>query len=228
MNCFEFRKLCLSNPGSRDPDYLAHREACPTCAAFAERQAVFDRRLESAMRVSVPSHLGPRAVLNQRLRSHRSRHVMAIAASLLGALAIFLGLQAQTGGPPLDEALASHVTKDPIHEEAPAAWRSRDFARLVSEIGGRVTASIPGVVEATYCPINDKPGAHFVLEGRKGPIVAFLLPQHSLPEARKAAADGLEGEIVPTQHGVVALFGRPGERLAERREQLVHRIRWKS
>ena len=93
MNCLEFRRLCLSEPGSRNKDYITHREECEECARYADSVIAVDGRLADAMRVPVPEDLVNRIKLRQVIQdeqvSRRIRPVqLALAASIVVAVTL--------------------------------------------------------------------------------------------------------------------------------------------
>ena len=87
MNCLDFRRRIGAEPRSRDPELLAHRDACKDgCAAFWQRAQRFEDDIEAAMAVPVPEGLADRILLVQATDERRRqvacrRAWMAMAAS---------------------------------------------------------------------------------------------------------------------------------------------------
>ena len=68
MNCLEFRRTALSEPGNRTQDYLSHRGECDDCARYADSVGVLDKKIADALRVPVPEDLANRIKLRQVLQ----------------------------------------------------------------------------------------------------------------------------------------------------------------
>ena len=71
MECLEFRRRLGAEPHSRDPQVLAHRETCASCAAAWEKAQRFDRDLQGALDVPVPEGLAERVLLAQATGEHQ-------------------------------------------------------------------------------------------------------------------------------------------------------------
>ena len=71
MNCLEFRRMCLSDPGNRETDYLSHREGCEECSRYSNNVNGLDRKIEQALRVPVPEDLANRIKLRQLMQDER-------------------------------------------------------------------------------------------------------------------------------------------------------------
>ena len=87
MNCLEFRRRCLAEPGNQDSEFVRHKRECAACAEFAVSMHDIDRTLVEALRVDVPENLASRIILRQSLQNGQvtGRHKLrryAIAASL--------------------------------------------------------------------------------------------------------------------------------------------------
>ena len=73
MNCFEFRRLCLSIPASTDSDYVAHADECSECRRYADGVLRMDDSLVRALDISVPDDLVARLKLRTVIDSEQAR-----------------------------------------------------------------------------------------------------------------------------------------------------------
>ncbi len=226
MNCLEFRRRLLATPDCQEPDFLGHRHSCPRCAALATRVAATDRRIRTAMVVPAPRGLAPLAVLDVQLRRRRRRRRLGLAAAL-ALLVLGTVTTIELPPPAIGPALVHHMQVDPIDVRAPAPGREWKLSALVAKLGGRLTAPIGNLDHAVYCPIQGKPVGHLVLYGRKGPVTAFLMPHHSVRQARRLLAGGKDGLIMPDGPGSIAVFGQRGEDLHRYERELASHIRWR-
>lgn len=60
MNCRDFHAECLATPNELSEAARAHMSQCTFCAESAENVRDFDRRLVTALCVSVPAYLTSR------------------------------------------------------------------------------------------------------------------------------------------------------------------------
>ena len=93
MNCLEFRRICLAEPGNQGNDYLRHQQECPRCAEHVASVIRDDKQIEEALRVDVPDNLASRIILRQsifsgRAERRRARLMYALAAGVLLAAMI--------------------------------------------------------------------------------------------------------------------------------------------
>ena len=89
MNCLEFRRILLTDPGTRDPAFVEHKRSCADCADAVGRSAQFEQRLREAVRIEAPENLASRILLKHSFASPvskpwwRNTAAVALAASLL-------------------------------------------------------------------------------------------------------------------------------------------------
>ena len=92
MNCFEFRRYCLSDPATQTAEFLSHKRDCPHCTEFAASVSLMDKGLADALRVEVPGNLASRIILRQSIMRDQTRQkrkwLLALAASVLIALGL--------------------------------------------------------------------------------------------------------------------------------------------
>ena len=214
MNCLEFRYRLSTNPRDRSADLLAHREACPACAAFAADTARCEVDLAEAARLPVPTTLAARLVLNQTIHHTRRRRMLASAALALAALGVAAGAWWTWHPVTLEEAVVAHVLEERELLAATGPASPAEVAGVLRAAGLAPRAEIGEVRYAGVCRIGRHTSGHLVLPGRRGPVTVLLLPQEPVAAARRLERDGFQGMIVPTGRGSMAILGEPGEELA--------------
>ena len=222
MDCLEFRRRLGTEPQSRDPELLAHRRACPACAAAWERAQAFEHELQAALDVPVPAGLVERVLLAQatgerrRQTVRRRRVAYALAASVLLALG--------TGGYAWRQHDARSLPALAVaHMYAPPESHAMDYRPPISaqaieagfaDRGVQLRGPLPaGVTYVHDCPVGPYKTVHLVSRVDDMPVAVLYVPGKQEPKTRDFHRDGWHGRIVPLQHGtLVMLTNRQGAR----------------
>lgn len=210
MNCFEFRKICITEPHCAHGEYRRHRDECPACAAFAERQEGFERALAGAVQVPVPAGLDARVILRQTTQHASSfRRVLAYAASVLVTLGVVGGLLWPGPEQSVDEQVIAHILDEPEHMMSQDVVPVARVADVLARAGVRLEGDLGLVRFADLCP--GRPGAHLVIAGSRGPVTVMIMPDQPVANRQLLARSGFTGVIAPAGKGSVAVVGLPGE-----------------
>ncbi len=231
MNCFEFRRYCLSDPATQTAEFLSHKRDCPHCAEFAASVSLMDKRLVDALRVEVPENLASRIILRQSIMRDQSRQkrkrLLALAASVLIALGLGTVLLFPKGTPGPGPALFAHLNTE---SELLSAREDVSRARLVEVLdtaGVVLTGDLGVVTHASPCPLSQHGGAHLVVAGTKGSVMVLLLRGENVAGPTVIHDGRREGLIVPTETGSLALIGEQGEQLPELAARLRGALSWR-
>lgn len=247
MNCLEFRRLCLSDPGSRDEGYIEHRDECGECARYAEGVSTLDRKLESAMRVPVPDELVNRIKLRQVIQDEQvSRRIrpmqIALAASVLLAVTLgtLFGYQIHTTNQYVTRLAASAVDHTRMerqgdhfvaeHQE-PQRQKER-FKQVLAAFGGNVMDdeldALGEILHVQVCALDsiDGPVAHAVIQGERGEVTVYYVYGRKLRSREDFDQGQFKGMLVPVGEGNMAIIGEPGERLVAIADKLEQAIAW--
>lgn len=215
MNCFEFRKHCVAEPGSTAAEYRRHRAECAACAAFAARQDDFERELAKALEVDVPAGLDARLILRQTTqRSFFSvKRALAYAASLLVVVGVLLTTIWGPRSPDIEELVIGHILEEPQHlmseDEVPASRAAAVLAR----VGVQLRGSLGLIRFVETCP--GRRGVHLVLPGAKGPVTVMIMPATPVAARQILARGDLTGFVAPAGAGSLAIVGFAGEPIEE-------------
>lgn len=224
MDCADYRRLLLTDPGRPSPGMRAHVMQCHDCTGYTERVLRFEGRLGRALEVDIggaavggdagrgngrapaPGGSGLRHLRSSRLQ----RRGLAIAASVLlatvGAGFLWLGAPGRS----LAAAVVDHMSDEPD------AWTRTEIAvpesslsAVMSEAGAhlRPTAGLVSYVHS--CQFRGHEVPHLVVQTPAGPVTVMVLVHESVRSRVHFNEQGYRGMIVPVQdHGSVAVLER--------------------
>jgi len=231
MNCLEFRRLCRVEPACQALDYLAHRQVCPTCAADAAKQAKLERLLQQAVQIPVPDDLAANILVRISMRNVKPLRrpvYLALAASVLLALTVTLGVLRQTADVPIEHEIISYVNQHSLRVANTSVesigmpelnGMLQEFSMHVAAVPGRVTL-------AERCIIRKRPGMHLVLAGKMGPVDVLVMPEEKVGKKMMLNTKGKHGMVVPCPRGSIAIVGLIGEPLDLYEQRLMGAFSW--
>ena len=203
MECFEFRKIALSNPYTEDNSFISHRNECTECATQLQSIVAMDEQLSSALSVTVPGDLKSKLKLRHAIvKEQRKHHVFkryAIAASTVLAVAVgFLSYQNYQLN---QEYLAlyndamEHVEIDSyaLTSVQPTA-QTRMKMHLASYADMHV-GELEGLRYSQICPIGDKSAWHAVMETPSGIVTVIYLKDSDVPN-KSLVKDGKHSRVI--------------------------------
>ncbi len=221
MNCLEFRRRCLAEPGHRGHEFLQHENECEECTRFATEMKEFDSRLSDALRIDVPAGLEGRIKRrHQGLKPSRpGPHILSLAASILVAVGITIGVLYVAVQPqPLQAAVRDHIEKEWESVVKNDEMDAEATAAVLSNIGGMTRDDEGKIKYASLCDFSDYGSVHLVVEGQKGPVLVLLMKEKHVAKANFMAMSmpgggRLEGMLTLTSNGSMAIVGQEGEEL---------------
>lgn len=210
MECLEFRRRLGAEPQTRDPAFLAHRDACPRCAEAWQRAQHFERRLEDALAVAVPEGLAERSLLAQatgvrRARRHRALS-FAMAASLLVALAAGFAGVAWMRHDPLPALAVAHIAEEPQAFAATAAMPA-ERVRAGFAVRGINLHEVPdGISFVNDCRVGPYHTVHMVMRTDAEPVVVFYVANRRTPHMREFRQGNWQGRELPLAGGTLLML----------------------
>ncbi len=182
LECLPYRQTLLTEPGTADPDTLAHLEQCSQCQQFQQSLMKTDDQLKAALSVPVPDNLAPRILLASG-RKHqpawRRWPQVAIAASI--TLAVFVLLSQFSEDSAIAAELAGHVDNEfhevEAHVEAAMPVNAEAVLNRIS-----MPADLPPgeVLFAGNCVHHGKLIAHLLIQSDAGQYTLLYLPDQSI------------------------------------------------
>jgi len=203
MECFEFRKIALSNPYTEDKDFISHRNQCPDCEAQLNSILALDEKLAAAISVSVPSDLKPKLKLRHAIaKEQRQHHVFkryAIAASAFLAIAVgVLGYQNHQ----LNEAYLAlyndameHVENDSYALTSVQPTAQIRMKMHLASYAGMHVGELEGLRYSQICPIGDKKAWHAVMETPSGLVTVIYIKNSDVP-SKSLVKQGKHSRVV--------------------------------
>jgi hypothetical protein len=234
MNCLEFRRLCLAEPATQDSEFMQHKRDCVRCAAFASDINQLDKKLVTALRIDVPDNLVSRIILRQSLHSdvasqRQRRGIYALVAGVLLTVGlmvgIFLATRAPTPSP--DQRVLAHIEME--RKLLSTEWDvgRPELARVLDRAGVELKGNPGRVRHASLCPLSKNGGVHLVFDGSKGPVIVLLMPKEFISKPIAIHSQKLEGVILPTRNGSMALVGQHGEHLQQIAQKIHQAVSWR-
>jgi hypothetical protein len=232
MNCLEFRRLCLAEPASQDTGFMQHKRDCVGCAAFAGDVTQFDKELVTALRVDAPDNLASRIILRQSLdrgaiSTRQRRGIYALVAGLLLAVGITAGMFLATRTPSPDRRVLAHIEMERELLSTRQDVSRAQLVQVLDKAGAALKGNLGPVRHASLCPLSKNGAVHLVFNGSKGLIIVLLLPREFVSEPVPIHSKKLEGMILPTRNGSMALVGQHGEQLQQIAQKIRQAVSWR-
>jgi hypothetical protein len=205
MNCLEFRRAVLADPRRLAAEASSHAEQCPACKEFLRHSLAIEQQLEAALRVPVPQGLGAR--LLGRMGAARRPRWLALAASLLAAVAIALAL-----GWPRSDAMALAGIDFVVFEEAQSIAEAKPTdMKVLAAVAGKMGVALPERLGEVYyvCVYPFVGGAahHLLVKTPLGKVTLLLIPERPLAARAAGAAYGLKAAVLPAAAGSIVIIG---------------------
>jgi len=253
MNCLEFKRLALSDPNSRDKDFVTHSSTCPDCLKYVGGVRQMDSDLAGSLDIDVPPELMARLQLNQELVEEAETEAeikiadnvvafsapikrYAIAASF--ALALFVagfmasnqfGVNNSIGDD--YQALLSGVVEHMNEQAITPVWdadRANKAANtlLASYDGEMQLKHLSNLQFSRICPMGRYRGLHASLETSDGQVTFAYIKGDSVGELLDACFEGYVSRIKPVRGGNLIIMSRTNKALQEADSQLEEAMYW--
>ncbi len=234
MNCLEFRRLCLAEPATQDKAFIRHKRECVRCAAFARDVNQLESKLVAALHVEVPDNLASRIILRQSLHGDATsegqrRGVYTLVAGVLLTVALIAGilLATRAPSPSPDQRVLAHIEME--RDLLSTEWDvgQPELARVLDKAGVELKGNPGRVRHASLCPLSKNGGVHLVFDGTRGPVIVLLMPKEFISKPVAVHSEKLEGVILPTRNGSMALVGQHGEHLQQIAQKIRQAVSWR-
>lgn len=216
MNCLEFRRAILINPRDESTALQEHGIECTACASFKKDQVVFEQKLNDTMNVDIPDGLTAKILLAQSTgkvqTQKRQRRIYSIAAGLILAVGIVVGVQINSSFQPVDELVLAHVKNEAKHLKDRLNIKDAKIKAIFKNLNMTVNESLGTVNYAGNCDIrNNENGAHIVLQGKNGPVTVLIMPAEIISKRQSISDKRFHGVIIPAPRGSFAIIGGHSE-----------------
>lgn len=227
MECLAFRRAVGADPYHLDAEAVAHRDTCPGCAEYLRQTLALDEKVLAALKVPVPeAGARPGRPAGAVLPLVDRRRWLALAASIVGGVAIGSLLWVSSPRESLARAVVEHMDHEP---QAFASVNPADPSRVerVLERGGiRLKPGIGAVSYASTCPFRGRRVPHLVVQTDAGPVTVMVLGNEKVAAPVSFAEQGYSGTIMPAGPGSIAVVGAAHANLDHVARQVLAAVEW--
>jgi Protein of unknown function (DUF3379) len=232
MNCLEFRRLSLADPATQDTEFIRHKQDCARCAAYTSAVSQLDKKLRAALQIDVPHNLASRIILRQSLDRDTSGHpnrraIYALVAGLLLLIGLTVGVFLTARAPSPDRRVLAHIEMERELLSTRQHVTQMQLADVLNTVGAELKENPGRIRHASLCHLSKNVGAHLVFDGDKGPVIVLLSPKEFVPKPITIYSEKLEGMILPTANGSMAVVGQHGEDLQEVARKMRQAVTWR-
>lgn len=210
MNCHESQTALAADPGTHDPQVLAHLESCAQCASYRRDMQEMDRLIQRALAVPVDASITSVRTAAPARTKRMFHRGWQIAASLLLSVTIGASIWVASTRDSLAEQMVQHT-----QHESFAYVRTDEHAdpatveQVLGSSGVKLRAGALHVSYAAHCPFRGGRVPHLVVQTDEGPVTVFVMPNEtSTKSTKRFNEEGYEGVIVPAPRGVLAVLGK--------------------
>lgn len=227
MECLEFRRAAGADPYHLDAAAVAHRDACPRCAAFLRQTLALDEKVLAALRVPVPE-AGARPVHPTKAVPQLvdRRRWLALAASIVGGVAIGSLLWVSNPRESLATELVEHMDHEPEALDSANPADPRRVERVLTRGGIRLRPEIGTVSYANTCPFRGRRVPHLVVQTEAGPVTVMVLGNEKVEAPVRFDEQGYSGTIMPAGPGSIAVMGAAHANLDHVAGQVLAAVEW--
>jgi len=211
MNFSEFKKLIGADPRNRDPETLRARNSSAEFEAAATEAAIFEDKLEAALRIQLPADLLSeiKGISQQPVR--RNWVPLAMAASLMIAVGAAAIVWQQTHHwDSVEEYVEDHYSYDGVDLLADATdiVAGQDIVKIMGKLGATMDQQLAGSIKfIKFCPTPDGRGAHMVVSTDQGPMSIIFMPETKVTDGVMIEFDQQHALLVNLENGSAAIIG---------------------
>ena len=243
IDCLEFKRIALSEPNSKQHQFVEHAENCPDCLKYVGGVRKMDADLSESLNVNMPSELMAKIQLNQGLQESATQASSsfwspprAIAASLAAALLVggvmFLNpfvTNEQIGQDyqRLLSAVMEHVEEVPATEVWGADRANRSVNAVLAAYDGTMQLEYMDNLQfGTICPMGEYNGLHATLDTSGGQVTFAYLKGDSVTAVQDMSMNGYMSRVKPIKGGNLIIISRNASGLNVADEQLTKAVYW--
>lgn len=219
-SCLHFRRSVLVDPHALDSYAREHKAGCRACAEFHERALRLDDQILDAAHIAPPAELADQIMdaVAPPVRSRRSLY--AIAASVLLAVSLAIGVWY-----PRNDPLALAGIDFVVDEEASAILSAKpadpaQLAQVARTLGVRLPEQLGEIRYIGTCPFDGGIAHHVVVTSPAGKVTLLLLPDRTIAESASASSRGFRSLVRPVKGGSIAIIAS-SERGIERTSMML-------
>ena len=242
MNCFDFKRLALSDPNRTEPDFVKHGNECPKCSKYWAGLKQMDADLSASLDVKMPESLMARLELNQLLeeeqQSSNSFRKYAIAASFAAALFVsgfvtnnYFGLNAniEDDYQALISGVVEHMNEKPLNPVWDSSKANQSVNTHLANYDGEMRLKfLENLQFSRICPMGRYVGLHANLETPNGQVTFAYIKGNLVDDILDASYEGYVTRVRPLKDGNLIIISRTNNALQVADEQLEDAIYWET
>ncbi|HEX7418146.1 MAG TPA: DUF3379 family protein [Steroidobacteraceae bacterium] len=209
MNCERARLEIGADPQAVSELLAVHLAQCAACDAFRAETLALDAHIRRALDLplAVPGRAPSRPVA---VRPRPPQRWYALAASVVAACALAVGLWALRPRESLAGALITHVNEEPASWGMVAPVSPMLLDRILQRSGVHLALAAGEVTYAQSCWFRGRYVPHLVVHTQQGAVTVIVLPGESVGREQRFDEGGYRGVILAAPHGAVAVLGHEG------------------
>ena len=229
MNCLEFRRLKLTDPRRVPEEARSHANDCLACLAFARSVDQSEAALERTLAVAVPEGLADRILLRRGGQRRASWKALALAASIVLAVAAGVIVVSRDADSSSQARLAiEHVLDEPESLTTHYNADPERLAEIVRDLGGDIREPIGRVRYIKRCPVEQGSGWHIVFETPQGLATLILVADRPISTATTANLGRWTARVEPIRRGYYALVTDSAESNFAVNRLIKQRVGWQT
>jgi len=235
MDDILFRHTAIAAPNDKSEEFLSRVESSECAQKLVQESKEFDELLKSSLQVDVPNDLADKILLEQSFAIEHDKTVnnrwhIAIAASIAFVIGLSVPMLNDFNHPTptLGEVALNHVQQEyymtaKVNEKASLKNVNVKLARY----GGTVNKDLGNIFFVNYCSFEGTSALHMVLQGEKGRVTVFVVPENSdLKPTTEFSNQHFKGISEDMGKAKMVLVGEPDEPLEKMKEMLDKNIQW--
>ncbi|WP_022943242.1 DUF3379 family protein [Psychromonas hadalis] len=235
MDDILFRHSAIATPNEKSDAFLQRLAESDADKALVKEAKQFDADLQALLKIDVPEDLIDKILLEQSFAVENKRVVsgrwhIAIAASIAFIIGISLPVLNSLTHSPLDIGV---VAMQHVKAEYYFTAQSNERADLkmvnakLARYGATAHGDLGKITYVNYCDFEGTPALHMVIQGEKGQITVFVVPDDAkFIETKKFHNQHLKGITEKMGNTNVVIVGEKGESLQVIQSAMRNNIHW--
>ena len=241
MDYLDFKRLALSDPNNRDPEFVRLSKEDAQCKKLLAEIRELDNGLRESLNVEMPADLAARLQFGLEMADAdeaAAPPVRRYAIAACFAIALFVGgfmvsnqysVNQDISGDyqALLSAVVDHMHEVPITPVWAAARANANANALLASYDGKMQLKFLSNLQfSRICPMGRYKGLHASLETPEGIVTFAYIKGEPITELFDAGFKGYVSRIKPLRDGNLVIFSRTKQGLQIADQQLSDAIFW--